>query len=581
MSLHSTHVLREYAVVADGWRGIVIGPRGDIAWMCHPRWDSDAVFSSLVGGPGVYSVTPYDSEYVWGGSYETGSLIWTSRWVTTAGVVECREALGYPGDPHRAVILRRLRCVEGRVRVRVVLDVRAGFGARTMTDLAKDGPVWTGTSGELRLRWSGADDATRRDGRLVMFFDLAAGDQYDLVLELSDRALPGEGVHPDQAWDETANAWSAAVPEFRTSVAPRDSQHAYAVLRGLTRPGGGMVAAVTTSLPERADAGTSFDYRYSWIRDQCFAGQAVAADGAHPVLDDAVAFVSQRLLEDGPDLSPAYDVEGGSIAKQRKLDLPGYPGGEVRIGNWVRRQFQLDAFGEALLLLAAGAGHDRLDVPEWRAVEAAVSAIEQRWGDQGAGIWETHADHWTHSRLICVAGLRSISAHAPLRQAATWNALADRILSETSATSLHPEGRWQRSPTDARVDASLLLPGLRGATPADDPRHLATLAAVEDELSEDHFLYRFRHDDRPLHMSEGAFLVCGFHMALALHQQGQETRAARWFERNRSACGSPGLFTEEFDIVQRQLRGNLPQAFVHGLMFETGRRLADPATPSA
>ena len=119
------HVLREYALVADGERGALIGPRGDVAWLCAPGWDSDAVFSSLIGGAGIYAVTPAQDRFVWGGYYEEGSLIWRSRWVTGAGVVECREALAYPGDPDLAVLLRRIVAVDGPAQVRVVLD-RAG-----------------------------------------------------------------------------------------------------------------------------------------------------------------------------------------------------------------------------------------------------------------------------------------------------------------------------------------------------------------------------------------------------------------------------------------------------------------------
>jgi GH15 family glucan-1,4-alpha-glucosidase len=579
MAEPSSHVLREYAVIADGWRGIVVGPRGDFAWMCMPRWDSDAVFSSLVGGHGAYLVAPDGVDYVWGGHYEPRTLIWCSRWVTTAGIVECREALCYPGDPHRAVVLRRLRCVRGEARLRVELEVSAGFGEHGMDHVSRNESVWSASTGPLAVRWSGAGDAQRRGGRLVTFVDLAAGEQHDLVLEISDQQLPQEPVAAAPAWEATENAWKAAVPSLGPSIAERDSQHAYAVLRGMTVPGGGMVAAATTSMPERADAGENYDYRYSWIRDQCFAGQAIAADGAHPLVDDAVAFVSDRLLEDGPGLKPAYSVTGGSVPRQRTLDLPGYPGSWVRVGNWVRRQFQLDAFGEALLLFASASRLGRLDLQHWKAAEAAVDAIRRRWGDAGAGVWETHADHWTHSKLICVAGLRSIAQHAPRAQAAEWTALADKVLADAAATSVHARGHWQRSPSDDRVDASLLLPAIRGGVPPQDPRSEATVAAVRDELAEDHFLYRFRHDDRPLHEAEGAFLVSGFHMALAEHQLGHHQEALRWFERNRSACGSPGLFTEEFDVLQRQLRGNLPQAFVHALMLECGRRLADPVVP--
>ena len=112
--------------------------------------------------------------------------------------------------------------------------------------------------------------------------------------------------------------------------------------------------------------------------------------------------------------------------------------------------------------------------------------------------------------------------------------------------------------------------------PPDDPRTRQTLRGYLAELTEDEYAYRFRHHAGPLGDAEGAFLLCGFITALALHQQGDETRALRWFERNRAACGTPGLFSEEYDVTQRQMRGNLPQAFVHALMLECAVRLAAP-----
>jgi GH15 family glucan-1,4-alpha-glucosidase len=156
--------------------------------------------------------------------------------------------------------------------------------------------------------------------------------------------------------------------------------------------------------------------------------------------------------------------------------------------------------------------------------------------------------------------------------------LADAIVAETSRDCLHPSGRWQRSPSDEKVDAALLLPAIRGAVPASDPRSLATLEAVRAELTEVGFVYRFRHDHRPLHDAEGAFLLCGFFMALADQQQGNVVQARAWFERSRAACGPAGLYSEEYDVIQRQLRGNLPQAFVHALMLEAASRLSRPWT---
>ena len=384
-------------------------------------------------------------------------------------------------------------------------------------------------------------------------------------------------VNPDAAWAATETAWAESVPDFSDTLAPRDARHAYAVLRGLTSAGGGMVAAATMCLPEHAEEGRNYDYRYAWIRDQCYAGQAVAVDQPHPLLDSAVNFIAQRVLSDGPQLKPAYRIDGGPVPDERPLShLAGYPGGSDKIGNWVNSQFQLDAFGEALLLFATSARHDRLESEHWRAVQITVAAIESRWREADAGIWELDNQRWAHSRLMCVAGLRAIGRATSSDQAARWASLADTIAADVGGDCVHSSGRWQRAPGDERVDAALLLPALRGALPASDPRSAATLAAVASELGREGYVYRFRHDQRPLEDAEGAFVLCGFLMALAAHQQGRETEARSWFERNRAACGPPGLLTEEFDVGQRQLRGNIPQAFVHALLLECAVKLTRP-----
>ena len=571
------HVLREYALLADGERGILVGPRGDFVWMCFPRWDSDAVFSSLIGGSGAYAVTPQDP-YVWGGYYEPGSLIWRSRWITDDATIECREALALPTRPDRAVILRRVIAREGTARVDVVLNPRGNFGHHALHKLSKrDDGTWSGELDGARMCWTGGQNATPQpDGHggraLTLTLELPEGAHHDFVLVLASAEADAAPPDPEWAWEGVQAEWRDRVPELDDTVAARDSRRSYAVLTGLTSAGGGMVAAATTSLPERARQGRNYDYRYVWIRDQCYAGQAVAKAGPYPLMDDAVRFVAERLLADGPQLKPAYTTTGAAVPDQRQLNLSGYPGGSDIVGNWVNQQFQLDAFGEALLLFTAAARHDRLDADGWRAAEAAINAIEQRWREttNDAGIWEIHPDAWTHSRLICAAGLRQIAQCGPAggEQAARWVSLADMIVSDTAAKAVHPSGRWQRSPDDPRVDAALLLPAIRGAIPAADPRSIATLQAIATELTQDGYCYRYRPDERPLGESEGAFLLCGFLMALAYAQQGDHISAARWFERNRAASGPPGLYSEEFDVTQRQLRGNLPQAFVHALMLE-------------
>ena len=276
----------------------------------------------------------------------------------------------------------------------------------------------------------------------------------------------------------------------------------------------------------------------------------LAAHGPHPLLAGTVRFVTERLLADGPDLMPAYTVTGATIPAERRLRVRGYPGGSALAGNWVRGQFQLDALGEALSLLAAAARHDMLAEDDWRAVAVAADAIEKRWQEPDAGIWELGDKRWAHSRLACVSGLRAIAAVAAdgaagghgHREAARWCALADGILASLG-DCVHSSGRWRRAPDDDRVDAALLLSVIRGALPPEDPRSVATIDAVRRDLGVDGYVYRFRHDARPLHSAEGTFLLCGFWLAQVEHLCGHPVAAAHWFERNRGACGPAALYT--------------------------------------
>jgi alpha,alpha-trehalase len=576
------HALRDYALLADGERGAIIGPRGEIAWLCAPAWHSGSVFSSLIGGTGVYAICPSD-RFVWGGFYEPRSLIWRSRWVTDTGsIIECREALAFPGDRRRLILLRRVVAESGPAKVHVLLEPRGEYDQLPLRDLRSEASCsWTGRLGALYLRWSGAVAEARvmrgsGDSRLELDLRIPAGQARDLVLEISDQPLIEAPPNPGETWRATEGCWHDAVPELGNLTAGRDVRHAYAVMRGLTSSADGMVAAATTSLPERAEAGRNYDYRYAWIRDQCYAGSAVAAAGGGDLLQQAVRFVTARLHADGPALKPAYTADGGVVPDQSRLELPGYPGGFDLTGNWVNKQFQLDAFGEALLLLADAARLDHIDADAVTAAEIAAEGVAQRWDEPDAGIWEIDNQAWTHSRLICAAGLRAAAATcAPAALAPQWTSLADRIVADTEDHAVHPSGRWQRSARDSGLDGALLLAAVRGAVPADDPRTTATLDAYLQELVEAGYAYRFRHDSRPLGEAEGAFLLCSFILSLALLQQGNRIEAARFFERTRAACGPPGLFTEEFDVAQRQMRGNLPQAFVHALLLESAARLSE------
>ena len=138
------HALRDQALIADGERGGVIGPQGNIAWLCVPQWDDEPVFASLIGGRGSYVVAPQDPWHVWGGSYQAASLVWRSRWVTSESISECDEALAFPGQRDVAVVLRRVRAVSGDAKVHVLLQPSGGFDGRPVDDFANDHDVCVG-----------------------------------------------------------------------------------------------------------------------------------------------------------------------------------------------------------------------------------------------------------------------------------------------------------------------------------------------------------------------------------------------------------------------------------------------------
>ena len=573
------HVLSEYALLADGERGILVGPRGDFVWMCAPRWDSDAVFSALIGGAGVYAVTPVEQPFVWGGYYEPGSLIWRSRWITTTQAIECREALAMPGDRHTAVALRRVEAIDGDTRVRVVFDPRAGFGRHQPSQVTHAGGVWTARSGPLYLRWSGMKGARHRaDGSLRAEVTVPAGDHLDLVLEVSDRPLAGPPPDPAAAWSATRAAWDADVPDLSGTIADRDARQAYAVLRGLTSAGGGMVAAATTSLPERAEAGRNYDYRYAWIRDQCYAGEAVAAPGPYPLLDTRGQLRRRaaagrrarpeaglhRRRRPGARRAPACTCPATRVATTRSAT------GSTSSSSWTRSARRCCCSprrpGTTGWITSTGRRsrpRSRPSQKRWR------RARRRHLGARRPALGPLPA----HLRGRAAGHRRRRPAGPGRGPGAGW---PTRMLADVSADCLHPSGRWQRAPDDDRVDAALLLPAIRGAMPAGDPRGAGHPGGGRR---------RSRPGRLPLPLPPrrpAARRGRGRLPAVRL-RHGPGPAPARPGGRGgplvRAQPGrlrTPGLLTEEYDVTQRQVRGNVPQAFVHALLLESAQRLAAP-----
>ena len=327
-------------------------------------------------------------------------------------------------------------------------------------------------------------------------------------------------------------------------------------------------------LAARAARGVrNYDYRYAWIRDQCYAGIAMAAPASPRSARGAVRFITERVLADGPDLHPAYTASGGPSrrAPPAAARLSGRLGTDRQPGSAAVPARHL---GEVLLLLAAAAARasrrGRL-----RAAEVPRAPSSSAGHEPEAGIWELHDDRWTHSRLCCVAGLRAVPPRRAARcrawrarrafgtrLAARWSSLADAIMADMgrAVASDRPLEPRRRRRSRRRGPAAL---GDARCAAARDPRSVATVAPSPPNSPTTASSIASGTTTGRSHEAEGAFLLCGFWMALTAHVPRRRRRGCALVraEPRRVRPGRP--YTEEYDVHQRQLRGNLPQAFVH------------------
>ena len=281
------------------------------------------------------------------------------------------------------------------------------------------------------------------------------------------------------------------------------------------------------------------------------------------------------MLEHGDQIAPAYRAGRRLAAGEDTLGLPGYPGGKVVVGNWVNGQFQLDAMGEVLQLLARAAEHDHLDADGHRAMQTTVDVIATRWQEPEAGIWELSDAWWTQSRLSVVAGLRAAARQLVGPQAEALRGPGRRRPGpNVRDAAFAPTARGDAAPsTTGRTPACCCRPSAARfppRTPAPSRPSTRSLASSPRTGTSTGSTRTAGRWARPRERSCSA----GSPWRSPNGTKGARREAARWYERTAAACGSPGLLAEEYDVRQRQLRGNLPQGFVHALLLETGQQLA-------
>jgi len=586
--------IEDYALLGDLHTAALLGRDGSIDWLCLPRFDSPACFAALLHdeSAGYWRIAPAAGGPATRRGYRGDTLVVDSEWDTGDGTVRVTDFM--PPRGKAADVVRIVEGISGRVPVRMDLAIRFDYGnvvpwMRRSEDglIAVAGPDTVCLSSPVTMR--GENMTT------VAEFEVSAGDKVPFVLthtpsHLLPDAVRSEAMH---ALGKTLSFWQNWIDQCRYRGQWSDAvRRAVITLKALTyAPTGGIVAAATTSLPESLGGVRNWDYRYCWLRDATFTLQALLGTGYVAEAKAWREWLVRAVAGDPAKLQIMYGLDGTRRLPELTLDwLSGYEGSApVRVGNDAAGQFQLDVWGEVLdgLNLALDSGLECEDTA-WDIQRALLDFLEGNWHQPDASLWEVRGPqrHFVHSKVMAWAGVdravHAVQTHGRDGPVDRWRALAAAIHADVCEHGFDAERQtFTQSYGSAGLDSALLLIPRVGFLPWDDPRVVGTVAAVQRELSSDGFLRRYDTDQGSvdgLPGSEGAFLVCTFWLADALHGIGRRDEARALFERLLSLRNDVGLLSEEYDTAAGRLVGNTPQAFSMVGLVNTARGLSGEST---
>jgi GH15 family glucan-1,4-alpha-glucosidase len=586
--------IEDYAVIGDGETMALVGRNGSIDWLCLPRFDSAACFASLLGTAenGRWLICPVATGARMNRRYRGDTLVLETHFETDEGAVVVIDFM--VRREGAADLVRLVRGVRGSLSMRTELIARFDYGRS---------PPWVSRCEDGRLQFiCGPDrlllrtivELTGEDMRTVGEFDVAAGEEisFNLTWTPSFEAVP-EPVEAALLLKATEAFWAGWATIFTTKGEwAGEVLRSLVILKGLAhRRTGGIVAAATTSLPEKIGGPRNWDYRYCWLRDATFTLYALMNSG---FMQEAKAW-RQWLLRAAAgapgDLQIMYGVAGERRLAEYELDhLPGYEGSApVRIGNAASGQIQLDVYGEVLdaMYAARRAGAPVVEA-DWMLERALVEHLETIWDQPDDGVWEVRGGrkHFTHSKVMAwvaidraVRSIEEFGLEGPLIK---WRTLRKTIHDQVCARGFDAErNSFIQAYGSAALDASLLLIPMVGFLPPGDHRVRGTLAAIEKDLLRDGLVLRY-DTGKPtdgLPPGEGAFLACSFWLVDNYILQGRRDDARELFTHLLSLRNDVGLLAEEYDPIAKRQLGNFPQAFSHLALVNSAHNLMGPDGP--
>ena len=587
--------IEDYALIGDCESAALVSRDGSIDWLCWPRFDSDACFAALLGTPehGRFRIAPEGEPTKITRRYRPNTLILETRFETAGGAVMLIDFMPIRGrnpDCVRIVVGER-----GSVKMYTELVLRFGYGEIV---------PWVRKLGDGSLRAiAGPDMVVLRtpvhlrgeNMKTVGAFTVSEGDRVPFVLSYGPSHLPiPEAFAADAALNDTESFWNEWSHKGRSEGPWSDAIcRSLITLKALTyAPTGGMVAAPTTSLPERIGGNRNWDYRYCWVRDATLTLLALMNAGYYEEAQAWRDWLTRAVAGRPEQLEVMYGVGGERRLTEWEVPwLPGYENSApVRIGNAAHSQLQLDVFGEVMDTLHQGRrGGLPASDSGWDVQIALLDHLETIWRKPDHGIWEvrTEPQHFTYSKaMVWVAfdrAIKSADMFGLPGDVTRWRRVRDEVCVEVTAHGWSDRrNSFVRTYGGNDLDASLLLLAPVGFLKPGDPRYRRTVEAIERDLVVDGLVLRYdslkSRDGLPA--GEGAFLACSFWLADAYLLLGRRGDAERLFKRLVGLANDVGLLSEEYDPRAKRHLGNFPQAFSHVALINTAFNLTRAEKPA-
>jgi len=569
---------------------------GSIDWLCLPRFDSPACFAALLGdrANGRWLIAPTDEHEI-ERSYYSGTAVLETRFATRTGEATLVDFMPQTDDDDKVDVVRIVQGVRGSVDFSMELVLRFAYGTAVPWVRRRDyglsavaGPDAVELHTQARLQG--------RDLTTCAKFTVHEGDSVPFTLSYHPSHKPPHFV-PDtrESLNQTMTMWREW--SKRCHFDCREKRWNEAVIRSAITlkmlhhaTTGGIVAAPTTSLPEKLGGSRNWDYRYCWIRDSAMTLYAMLNAGYREEAESWRRWLLRAAAGHPEQLRIMYGISGERWLPELELPwLAGYEGSKpVRIGNLASSQSQLDVYGELMDVLHAAREAELVALDEaWTLQRTLLTDLERAWKELDHGIWETRgpARAFTHSRLMSwVAfdrGVKSCERFGLDGPVDRWRKIRSDIHDDVCANAFDSKRNTFVQYYGAReVDAALLLIPQTGFLPAADPRIAGTVAAIERELvRDDGLVFRYTKDAEDP-QREGAFLICSFWLADAYVMLGRIDDATRLFERMLELRTDLGLLSEEYDADARRLIGNFPQGFSHIGLINTAFNLVKARGPA-